>query len=85
MTLGDADEILARFDGSDYVGIVPHHIIPKYCEGMFPSSYGRVIDFMHVFDEDMEIIDDAIEWLPVTEARLADQRNPNLVKREIRK
>ena len=72
VTLGDADEILARFDGSDYVGIVPHHVIPKYCEGMFPATYGRVIDFMHVFDEDMEIIGDAIEWLPVTEAKLAD-------------
>ena len=72
VTLGDADEILARFDGSDYVGIVPHHVIPKYCEGMFPAMYGRIIDFMHVFDEDMDIIGDAIEWLPVTEAKLAD-------------
>ena len=70
--LYDAEEILARFDGSGYVGIVPHHIIPKYCEGMFPSSYGRVIDFMHVDDEDMEVLRDAIEWLPVTEARLLD-------------
>ena len=70
--LGDSDEILARFDGSDYVGIVPHHIVPKYCEEMFPASYGRVIDFMHVFDEDMDIIGDAIEWLPVVEAKLAD-------------
>ena len=70
--LHDAEEILARFDGSGYVGIVPHHVIPRYCEGMFPSNYGRVIDFMHVYDEDMEEIGDAIEWLPVTEARLVD-------------
>ena len=37
---------------------------------MFPSSYGRVIDFMHVYDEDMKVLGDAIEWLPVTEEKL---------------
>ena len=45
-------------------------MIPKYCEGMFPSSYGRVIDFMHVYDEDMKVLGDAIEWLPVAEEKL---------------
>lgn len=68
--LYDAEEILARFDGSDYVGIVPHSVIPKYCEGMFPKEYGHVIDFMHVYKEEYEQFGDKIEWLPLEEAKL---------------
>ncbi len=70
VVLEDAEEILARFEGSDYIGIVPHHVIPKYCEGMFPSQYGHVIDFIHVYDEDLETIGDSIEWLLEPEAKL---------------
>ena len=68
--LRDAKEILARFEETDYIGIVPHNIIPKYCEGMFPAKYGKVIDFMHVYDEDIALYGDQIEWLPLEEARL---------------
>ena len=68
--LDDAEEILARFDGSDFVGIVPHHTIPKYCEGMFPKKYGNVIDFMHVYDDEMVKYKDDIEWLPEEPAQL---------------
>ena len=67
VVLNDADEIMARIDGTDFVGIVPHHTIPKYCEGMFP---GKVIDFMHVYDEDMVKYGDEIEWLPEKTAEL---------------
>ena len=66
----DAEEILARYDATDYVGIVPHYVIPKYCEGMFPANYGRVIDFMHVYDEEMEEYGGQIEWLPEEKAAL---------------
>ena len=52
--ISDAEEILARFDASDYIGIVPHAVTPKYCESMFPEQYGKVIDFMHVYQEDLE-------------------------------
>ena len=68
--LSDAEEILARFEGCDYVGIVPRHVTPKYCEGMFPSKYGHVIDFFHVYDDDMKAFGDEIEWLTREEARL---------------
>ena len=67
--INDAEEILARFDGTDYVGIVPHHIIPKYCEDMFPSKYGHVIDFAHVYDDEIAAFGEDIEWLPEPEAR----------------
>lgn len=68
--LRDAEEILARFEGTDYVGIVPHSVIPKYCESMFPAKYGPVIDFMHVYEEEIELYGDQIEWLPLEEAKL---------------
>lgn len=71
--LYDAKEILARFDGGDYIGIVPHSIIPKYCEEMFPDTYGRVIDFMHVFDEELKKYGKDIIWLPEDEAKLSQE------------
>ena len=72
VVLNDAEEILARFEATDYVGIVPRHVVPKYCEGMFPEKYGQVIDFMHVFDEDIAEFGTDIEWLPEEPARLID-------------
>ena len=68
--ISDAEEILARFDASDYMGIVPHNVIPKYCEGMFPKAYGKVIDFMHVYEENLELYKNDIIWLPVDPAKL---------------
>ncbi|MBQ9154989.1 MAG: hypothetical protein IJ130_14400 [Solobacterium sp.] len=68
--ISDAEEILARFEGTDYVGIVPHHVPTRYCESLFPASYGNVIDFMHVYDEEMAEFGDAVEWLPEEEAEL---------------
>ena len=70
--LCDAEEILARFDGSDYVGIVPHKTIPRYCEELFPKEYGRVIDFMHVYDEDLLKYGADIIWLPEEPAKLKE-------------
>ena len=62
--LDDAEELVARFSGTDYQGIVPHHVFPRYCSSMFPDEYGTVIDFMHVFDEDIEKYGEKIIWLP---------------------
>ena len=53
------------------MGVVPRDVIPVYCEGMFPKSYGAILDFMHVYDEDMAAFGDKIEWLPESEAKLA--------------
>ena len=68
--LYEADPILSRLKGEDYIGIVPHRVFPAYCEDMFPDRYGTILDFMHVYDEDMESFGDKIEWLPEDEARL---------------
>ena len=51
--------------------MVPRDVIPVYCESMFPKSYGTILDFMHVCDEDMAAFGDKIEWLPEDEATLA--------------
>lgn len=69
--ISDAEEILARFDASDYIGIVPHAVTPKYCESMFPEQYGKVIDFMHVYQEDLEKYKNDIIWLPEDPAELS--------------
>ena len=68
--LEDAEEIVARFRGTDYVGIVPHGDSTKYCESKFPKKYGSVIDAIHVEDEDMAKIGTKIEWLPPPKASL---------------
>lgn len=80
--LSDAKEILARFEGTDYVGIVPHSVISLYCESLFPEKYGRVIDFMHVYEEEMELWGDDIEWLPIEDALLADRHGGCLTEGE---
>lgn len=74
VVLRDANAILARFEGADYVGIVPHDVFPRYCEGLFPERYGTILDFIHVYDEDMTSFGDEIEWLPETEARPLEDR-----------
>ena len=68
--LDDAKEIMSRYDGSGYIGIVPHDCIPVYCESMFPEKYGRIIDYMHVYEEEMQMFGDDIEWLPEETAEL---------------
>ena len=68
--LSDAEDIMTRFDGTGYVGIVPHSVPTRYCEELFPEKYGDIIDFMHVYREEMEKFGDAIEWLPEEEAML---------------
>jgi len=65
----DAEELVARFKGTDYVGIVPHHTITRYCANLFPEKYGSIIDFTHVYrDEDKWF--DKIAWLPEEPAEL---------------
>lgn len=68
--LNDGNEILARIDGTDYIGIIPRAMTPKYCENLFPDRYGPVIDFMHVYEEEMAEFGAEIEWLPEEPARL---------------
>ena len=70
MVLSDAEELLARIEGTDYVGIVPRGMVARYCENMFPEEWGSVVDFMHVYGEEMEKYGDCITWLPEEPAEL---------------
>jgi len=70
--LMDGEDMLRRFRGDVNVGIVPHDVFPRYCEGMFPKRFGRIMDFIHVDEEDVEKLGDAIEWLPEHQVELAD-------------
>ncbi|WP_026528275.1 hypothetical protein [Butyrivibrio sp. VCD2006] len=61
--IGSAEEMVASFDGSDYVGVVPHHMYTRYCSDLLPDEYGDIIDFTHVYkDEDAWF--DKITWIP---------------------
>ena len=67
-----AEALLARFEATDYVGIVPHHLPTRYCESMFPDSYGTIVDFTHVYKDEDATWFDKIEWLPEEEAELVN-------------
>ncbi len=69
--LDDAPEIAAKYDGTGYVGIVPHNSTTAYCEHYFPAKYGPVIDAMHIFSED-EYLLPYVEWLPEEHAELME-------------
>ena len=68
--LSGGKEIMARLDGTDYVGIVSHYSTWRDCEEIIPETYGPIIDFMTVYKEDMEIYGDQIEWIPEEPAHL---------------
>ncbi len=64
-----AEELMARFEASDYVGVVPHHHITRYCESLFPKEYGTIIDFTHVYKDEDEWFD-KVEWISEEPAKL---------------
>ena len=68
--LSAGNEILARLDGTDYVGIVSYNSTWRECEELIPESYGSVIDFMHVYNDEMEKYGNQIEWIPEEAAHL---------------
>ena len=72
--MSGADELMASFNGSDYVGIVPHHMPTRYVGDLFPDEYGDIIDFTHVYKEEHNWFD-KITWLPETPARLSSEKN----------
>ena len=55
--------MLARYKATDYVGIVPHLVPTRYCESLFDKKYGTILDFMYVYDDDLEKFGDKIEWI----------------------
>ena len=67
--LRDAEEILRMITGTDYIGIVPKTILPRYCGSHFPPE-DKIIDFMNLgFEKTKEIVEKTI-WYPIREIRM---------------
>ena len=65
VVLADASTLLARFRGTDLIGIVPDNIIPRYCEFCFPGE--SIADFMNLPCEppDRAALLPHVHWLPL--------------------
>lgn len=67
--LRDGKEILDMVRGKDYIGIVPDHVLPRYCHGLFPAR-DRIIDFMNLpFEYRDQVINYGI-WYPLDEVQV---------------
>jgi len=66
--LRDADKIIRKVTGSDYIGIVPDNILPVYCHGSFPEE-DQIYDFLNLrFEPELaEKIVPLVSWYPVEE------------------
>ena len=62
--LQEGEAILQMITGKDYIGIVPDHIFPRYCHGLFPKE-DRIIDFMNLGYENTEAIISNAYWYPL--------------------
>jgi hypothetical protein len=61
--LQDGKEILNMVRGKDYIGIVPDHVFPRYCHGLFPAK-DRIIDFMNLPFEFRDQVIHHGNWYP---------------------
>ncbi|MCF8347115.1 MAG: hypothetical protein K9G38_07875 [Bacteroidales bacterium] len=67
--LRDGKEILDMVLGKDYIGIVPDHVLPRYCHGLFPAK-DRIIDFMNLpFEFRDKVIHYSI-WYPIDKVQV---------------
>ena len=64
--LSDAKEIYKMVCGTDYIGIVPSEVFPRYCHSLFSHEEENIIDFMNLGWEDTDKLIEAAEWYPVT-------------------
>lgn len=68
--LGKSEEIYRMACGSDYIGIVPETVVPRYCHGFFPAS-DKIIDFMNLGTEKKDELINKAFWYPLPEIKLA--------------
>jgi len=69
--LSDAEQIVDMVSGNDFIGIVPDHVVPRYCHNLFPKE-DRINDFMNLnFEKEFEskIIEKAY-WYPLDKIEL---------------
>jgi hypothetical protein len=67
--LSDAEAIGRMVSGTDFIGIVPDYIIPRYCHSFFPKE-DRITDFMNLPDEFKDQIIPIASWYPLEKVEL---------------
>ena len=68
VTISDKEELLARINETEKIGIVPTGVFPRYCEGYFPEE--TVIDFMNLPYEHRDEIIEKTGWHPIRNIEL---------------
>ena len=63
--LTQAEEIYKMICGTDYIGIVPKEIFPRYCHSHFSDDDEIIIDFMNLGWEETDKIIAAAEWYTI--------------------
>jgi hypothetical protein len=59
--------------GTNFIGIVPDSVFPRYCHGLFPKE-DRIIDFMNL-GSDQEIVSAIVKkahWYPLDRIEIAN-------------
>ncbi|MBD3345279.1 MAG: hypothetical protein GF401_09480 [Chitinivibrionales bacterium] len=61
-----ASELLAMCKGTDYVGIVPDYVTPRYCGDLFPDE-DAIIDYMNPWDDQVfeSVVRKYAYWYPL--------------------
>lgn len=67
--LGKAEEIFRMASGTDYIGIVPETVTPRYCGSYFPAD-DKIIDFINLGSERTNEIIKKAFWYPLPELHL---------------
>jgi len=67
--LNKSIEIYRMITGTDYIGIVPKTVFPRYCGSYFPSE-DIIIDFMNLGFEKTEEIIKKTTWFPLKKIEL---------------
>ncbi len=63
-----AEELIARFNETERIGVVPEGVFPRYCGGYFPNE--KIIDFMNLPYEERDKVAEKCIWQPLREIRL---------------
>ena len=63
--LSDAEKIYDMVCGTDYIGIAPQEIFPRYCHSLFSDDDERIIDFINLGWEETDKIIAAADWYPI--------------------
>ena len=66
----NAEELIARFNETERIGVVPVGVFPRYCGGYFPNE--KIIDFMNLPFEERDKVAEKCKWQPLREIRLID-------------